>query len=165
MSTPSTTPPSGRQALVAALQWGLVQASLVAAVGDLLAGYYDLTTDAFFAPSWVQSVGFAVPVVFLVGLYGGYTWVTEGYAEATHEAHRARIRFLVALVGLWLVHFLAELLLLVAVDSALLRAFAPPAFTLAVLGGAYLLAYRVDPATFVRVQERLAPTGRRVDSE
>lgn len=69
-----------------------------------------------------------------------------------------------ALVGLWVAHFPLELGLLVAIDSALLRAFLPPAFTVGVLVGAYLLAYRVDPAVFGRVQERLAPTGRRADS-
>ena len=159
MSQPSTA----RQGHVAALQWGLVQASLVGVVGDLLAGYYDLTTSVdTLQPSWVTSVEWAPPIVFLVGLYGGYTWVTGGYANTTREAHRTRVRFLVALVGLWLVRFGLELLLLVAVDSAVLRAFAPPAFSLGVLGGAYLLAYRVDPAVFGRVQERLAPTGREV---
>ena len=161
MSQPSTA----RQGHVAALLWGLVQAALVAIVADLLAGYYDLTTDSIFVPEWVLSVQAAPLVVFFVGAYGGYTWVTGGYATTTHEAHRTRIRFLAALVGLWVAHFGLELLLLVAVDSALLRAFAPPVFTLLLLGGAYLLAYRVDPAVFGRMQERVAPTGRRVESE
>lgn len=161
MSTPSTA----RQGHVAALQWGFVQAALVAIVADLLSGYHALTTDAFFTPGWILSVQAAPFVVFFVGAYGGYTWVTGGYAETTREAHRTRVRFVVALVGLWVAHFPLELGLLVAVDSALLRAFAPPVFTLLLLGGAYLLAYRVDPAVFGRMQERVAPTGRRVESE
>jgi hypothetical protein len=141
-----------------------VQAAPVAIVGHLLSGYYDLTTDAIFVPERVLSVRAAPLVVFFVGAYGGYTWVTGGYAETTREAHRTRLRFVGALVGLWVAHFPLELGLLVAVDSTLLQAFLPPAFTVGVLVGAYLLAYRVDPAVFGRVQERLAPTGRRADS-
>lgn len=127
MSTPSTA----RQGHVAALQWGLVQAALVA----------------------------------VVGAYGGYTWVTGGYARTTHEAHRTRLRFVVALVGLWVAHVPVELGLLVAVDSALVRALAPPVLTLLLLVGAFLLAYRVDPSVFGRVQRRLASTGQRTDAE
>jgi len=161
MSAPSTA----RQGHVAALQWGLVQAALVGLVGDLLSGYYDLTTESVFVPGWVLSVQAAPLVVFFVGAYGGHTWVTGGYATTTREANRTRLRFVVALVGLWVAHLPLELGLLVAVDSALLRAFGPPSFTLLLFVGAYLLAYRVDPSVFGRVQERLAPAGRRVGSE
>ncbi|MFC7228411.1 hypothetical protein N0B31_13435 [Salinirubellus salinus] len=161
MSTPSTA----RQGHVAALQWGLVQAALVAVGGGLLSGYYDLTTESIFVPGWVLSAQAAPLVAFVVGAYGGYTWVSGGYASTTREAHRTRVRFVAALVGLWAAHLPVELGLLVAVDSALLRAFGPPAFTLLLFVAAYLLAYRVDPAVFRRVQERLAPTGRRAESQ
>jgi hypothetical protein len=137
-----------------------VQAALVAVVAGLLSGYYDLTTDSIFVPGWVLSVQAAPLVGFFVGAYGGYSWATGGYASTTREAHRTRLRFVVALVGLWCLHVPLELGLLVAVDSPLLRAVAPPVFTLLVLVGASLLAYRVDPAVFGRAQERLAPTGR-----
>jgi hypothetical protein len=142
-----------------------MQAALVGVVADLLSGYHDLTTDSIFVPAWVLSVQAAPLVVFFVGAYGGYTWVTGGYATTTREAHRTRLRFVGALVGLWVAHLPVELGLLVAVDSALLRAFAPAAFTVLLLVGAYLLAYRVDLSVFGRVQERLAPTGRRVEQE
>ena len=161
MSTPSTA----RQGHVAALQWGLGQAALVALATDLLAGYYDLTTNVFFTPGWLFSVQAAPIIAFFVGAYGGYTWVTGGYAETTHGAHRTRLRFVVALVVLWFGHHAPELLVTLVVGSRLALALVPPLFVALVLVGAYLLAYRVDPSVFGRVQERLAPTGRRVESE
>jgi hypothetical protein len=147
-------PPTGRQALVAACQWGFVQASLLATVGDLFVAYHRFTTDSVFVPGWILAVGLTVPVALLVGGHGGWTWVSRGYGERTRETHRRRRRFVLAGVVLWPAHLLPEVgLRVVLTDGAttLAGVLLGPCSTLAVLVGAYLLAYRVDPAVYDRL--------------
>jgi uncharacterized membrane protein YqjE len=154
MALPSTR----KQALVAALQWGVVQTFLLDSLGRFLRNYYRATSDAFFAPGWVSSVQFAAPLGLLVGGYGGYRWVTNGRGATTRSAHRRRVVFVGALLAGWALAIVPVLALDAALDD---RLFSVPYFALptlvsvVVLSGAYTLAYRVDPARYALRRNRL----------
>ncbi|AUV83372.1 hypothetical protein C2R22_18405 [Salinigranum rubrum] len=153
-----TASPSRRHAFVAALQWGLVQAFLLDSLGRFLRNYYRATTEAFFAPGWVTSIQFAAPLGLLVGGYGGYRWMTSGRGSISHAAHRRRVVFVGALLAGWALAIVPTLAFDVALGD---RLFTVPYFALPslvsvlVLGGAYALAYRVDPGWYARRRNRL----------
>jgi hypothetical protein len=147
-----------KQAFVTALQWGLVQAFVLDSVGRLARNYYRATTDAFIPPIWVTSIQFAAPLGLLVGGYGGYRWLTSGYGTATPAAHRARVRFVGALVAGWALAIVPTMAFQWLLDEQL---FTVPYFVLPslvavlVFGGAYLLAYRADPDWYDQRRDRL----------
>lgn len=155
---PSTGPSERKQALVAALQWGLVQAFVLDTLARLLRNYYRATTDEFLAPGWVYSIQFAALLGLLVGGIGGYRWVTSGRAATTASAHRDRAVFVGSLVAGW-----ALAIVPTAAFEWLLgeRLFTVPFFVLptlvaaVVFVGSYLLAYRVGTAWYRRHRSRL----------
>lgn len=155
---PADAPSTRRQAFVAALQWGLVQAFVLNSVGRLARNYYRATTDSFFPPDWVTSVQFAAPLGLLVGGYGGYRWLTSGYGTTTPAAHRARVRFVGALVAGWALAIVPTMAFQWILGDQL---FTVPYFVLPslvavlVFGGAYLLAYRIDPDWYDQRRDRL----------
>jgi hypothetical protein len=153
-----TASPSRRYALVAALQWGLVQAFLLDSLGRFLRNYYRATTEAFFAPGWVTSIQFAAPLGLLVGGYGGYRWVTSGRGAVTEAAHRRRVGFVGALLAGWALAIVPTLAFDVVLDDRLFTVpyfLAPSLVSVLVLGGAYALAYRVPPSWYARRRNRL----------
>ena len=135
------------QALVAALQWGLVQTFLLDTLGRLLRNYYRATIDSFVPPSWVTSIQFAAPLALFVGGYGGYRWVTSGRATTTLSTHRTRIVFVGTLLVGWALAIVPTLVFQWVLGD---RLFTVPYFllpTLTALGAlllAYLFAYRAD---------------------
>jgi len=155
----ATTPPdTSKQALVAALQWGLVQTFVLDTLGRFLRNYYRATTTAFWPPDWVSSLQFAAPLGLLVGGIGGYRWVTSGRAATTETAHRTRVVFVGALLvgwGLAIVPTLAFQSLLGEQFFTVPYFVLPTVFALLAGSGAVLLAYRVDPATLRQRRTRL----------
>jgi hypothetical protein len=155
---PADAPSIRRQAFVAALQWGLVQAFVLDSVGRLARNYYRATTGAFIPPDWVTSIQFAAPLGLLVGGYGGYRWLTSGRGATTLAAHRARVRFVGALVAGWALAIVPTMAFQWLLDEQL---FTVPYFILPslaavlVFGGAYLLAYRADPNWYDQHRNRL----------
>lgn len=147
-----------RQALVAALQWGLVPAFVLDTLGRLLRNYYRATTDAFASPPWVMSVRLASLLGLVVGGYGGYRWVTGGPGATTRTAHRRRVTFVGTLLVGWALAIVPTLLVGAVLDD---RLFETPyvvlltLVALAALGGAFVLAYRTDPAWYARHRNRL----------
>lgn len=166
MSSPESSPPTASgdapstrpQALVAALQWGLVQAFVIDSFARLFTNYYRATTDAFGAPGWVYSVAVATPLALLVGGVAGYRWVTSGRGVTTPAAHRRRVVFVGALLGGWALAIVPELAFEWLLGD---RLFTVPFFVLPtvvagfVLAGAFALAYRVDPGWYRQRRSRL----------
>lgn len=156
---PSPNAPSERkQARITALQWGLVQTFLLDTLGRFLRNYYRATTEAFFPPDWVTTIQFAAPLGLLVGGIGGYRWVTTGRATTSASAHRDRVVFVGALVFGWALAMVPTTAFQWLLGD---RLFATPFFVLptlvavSVLGGSYLLAYRVETAWYRRHRSRL----------
>ncbi|KAB1197210.1 MULTISPECIES: hypothetical protein [Haloferax] len=162
MSSPDS-PSTQKQALVTALQWGLVQAFVLDTVARLLRNYYRATTDVLYAPDWVFSIQVAAPLALLVGGLGGYRWVTSGRAATSAPAHRNRVVFVGSLLVSW-----ALAIVPTAAFQWLLgdRLFTVPFFVLPTLaaisafGGAYLLAYRVETEWYRRHRDKLLGTAR-----
>ncbi|MFC7204557.1 hypothetical protein ACFQJC_13605 [Haloferax namakaokahaiae] len=161
---PSSDPPSTqKQALVTALQWGLVQAFFLDTVGRLLENYYEATTGASFPPDWVFSIQVAAPLALVVGGYGGYRWVTSGRASTSAAAHRSRILFVGALVVGWALAIVPTMAFQLLLGDRLhtVPFFLLPTLTaIFVFAGAYLLAYRVDSDWYRRHRNRLLGTVR-----
>ncbi|RDI69992.1 hypothetical protein [Halopelagius longus] len=157
MSTPDG-PSTKNQALVAALQWGLVQLFVLDTLGRLLQNYYRATTDAFFPPDWVASIQFAAPLGLLVGGIGGYRWVTSGQLATSASAHRKRVVFVGSLLAGWTLAIVPTLAFQWFLGDQL---FSIPYFVLptltavAVFVGSHLLAYRVDSESYRRHRTRL----------
>ncbi|MFC4551735.1 MULTISPECIES: hypothetical protein [Halorussus] len=155
---PSDAPSTKKRALLAALQWGLVQAFLLDTLGRLFRNYYRATTDAFLPPRWVTSVQFAVPLGLLVGGIGGYRWVSSGRAATSDSAHRNRAVFVGSLLVGWALAIVPTMAFQWLLGE---RLFTVPFFVLPTLvavlvaGGSYLLAYRVDAARYRRHRSRL----------
>jgi MFS family permease len=148
-----TTNPSvdRRQAVTAALQWGIAQAFLLDSFGRLADNYYRATTNLFVAPSWVTSIQFAVPLGLLVGGYGGYRWLRDGYGATTPAAHAARVRFSGALFVGWALAIVPVTAFRWLLGEQLFTVpyfLLPSLVSLVVFGGAFLLAYRTDSATY-----------------
>jgi len=156
-NTPSRPPAERSRALVAALQWGLVQAFALDAVARLLRNYYRATTELFFTPGWVVTLQFAAPLGLFVGGVGGYRWARSGRAASSTAAHRTRLRF----VGALLVGWALAIVPTAAFGWLLGDLYSTPYFLLptatavAVLLAASLFAYRVDPAWYRRRRGRL----------
>jgi hypothetical protein len=156
--SPSTPAAERNQALVAALQWGLVQAFVLDTAGRFLQNYYRATTDAFFAPGWVTSIQFAAPLGLLVGAVGGYRWVRSGRGATTESAHRNRVVFVGTLLAGWGLAIVPTLALqsLLGDQFWTIPYFAlPTAFALLAGLGAVVLAYRVDAAVYRQRRDRL----------
>jgi hypothetical protein len=152
------SPSIRRQAFVAALQWGLVQAFVFDSVGRLARNYYRATTDSFFPPDWVTSIQFAAPLGLLVGGYGGYQWLTSDRGAATLAAHRARVRFVGVLVAGWALAIVPTMAFQWLLDDQLFTVpyfILPSLVAVLVFGGAYLLAYRADPNWYDQHRNRL----------
>lgn len=151
-------PPVRRQALISALQWGLVQTFLLDTLGRLLRNYYRATTDAFLPPNWVTSIQVAAPLGLLVGGIGGYRWATSGRAATSPSAHRTRVVFVGSLLAGWALAIVPTMAFEWLLGD---RLFSTPYFVLpsltavAVLVGSYLLAYRVDAERYRRHRSRL----------
>lgn len=157
MSSPRD-PSERKRAFVAALQWGLVQTFLLDTLGRLLRNYYRATTDLFFPPDWVTTIQFAAPLGLLVGGIGGYRRVTSGRAPTSASAHRDRVVFVGSLVFGWALAVVPTMAFQWSLGD---RLFTVPFFVLptlaavSVLGGSYLLAYRVDAERYRRHRNRL----------
>lgn len=156
---PSQDAPSTRtQALITALQWGLVQTFVLDTLGRLLVNYYRATTDAFLSPSWVTSIQFAAPLGLLVGGIGGYRWVTSGRASTAAAAHRNRVIFVGALLASWALAIVPTVAFQWLLGD---RLFSVPYFVLPTLTavlvfvGSYLLAYRVETEWYRHHRTRL----------
>lgn len=155
---PADAPSIKKQAFVAALQWGLVQAFVLDSIGRLARNYYRATTDSFFPPDWVTSIQFVAPLGLLVGGYGGYRWLTSGRGSATLKAHQTRVRFVGALVASWALAIVPTMAFQWVLDD---RLFTVPYFVLPslvsmlVFVGAYLLAYRIDSDWYDQHRDRL----------
>ncbi|MBV0901059.1 hypothetical protein [Haloarcula salina] len=155
---PQDTLSTRKHALVAALQWGLVQTFILDTLGRLLRNYYRATSDAFFPPDWVMSLQLAAPLGLLIGGIGGYRWVTSGRAVASPSAHRNRVVFVGALVAGWAVAIVPEIALQWLLGD---RLFSIPYFVIptltavSVFVGSYLLAYRVGTDWYHRWRPRL----------
>ncbi|MFC6823658.1 hypothetical protein [Halopelagius fulvigenes] len=156
---PSPDGPSTKnQALVTALQWGLVQTFVLDTLGRLLRNYYRASTDAFFPPDWVASIQFAAPLGLLVGSISGYRWVTSGRAATLASAHRNRVVFVGSLLAGWTLAIVPTMAFQWLLGDQL---FSTPYFVLptltavAVFVGSYLLAYRVDPKWYRRHRTQL----------
>ena len=156
---PSQDAPSTRkQALMTALQWGLVQTFVLDTLGRLLRNYYRATTDAFFPPSWVTSIQFAAPLGLLVGGIGGYRWVMSDRASTSPSAHRNRVIFVGSLLAGWALAIVPTMAFQWLLGD---RLFSMPYFVLPTLTasfvfvGSYLLAYRVETAWYRRHRPRL----------
>lgn len=151
-------PSTQKQALVAALQWGLVQTFVLDTFGSLFRNYYRATTDSFFPPSWVTSIEFAAPLGLLVGGFGGYRWVTSGRAAASTSAHRTRVVFVGTLLAGWALAIVPTMAFQWLLRD---RLFSIPYFVLptltavAVFVASYLLAYRVDTEWYRQHRIRL----------
>lgn len=151
-------PSTQKQALVSALQWGLIQTFVLDTFGGLLRNYYRATTDAFLPPSWVTSIEFAAPLGLLVGGIGGYRWVTSGRAATSTSAHRNRVVFVGALLAGWALAIVPTMAFQWLLGDQL---FSVPYFVLptltavAVFVASYLLAYRVDTEWYHQHRIRL----------
>ncbi|KAB1192384.1 hypothetical protein GJR96_02575 [Haloferax sp. MBLA0076] len=162
MSSPD--PPSTRQqALVTALQWGLVQAFVLDTVARLLRNYYRATMDSFVTPDWVFSIQVAAPLGLLVGGIGGYRWVTGGRATISAAAHRRRALFVGSLLVCWALAIVPTVAFQWMLGD---RFFTVPFFVIptiaAVLavGGASLIAYRVETEWYRRYRTKLLGTAK-----
>ena len=152
------TPSRQKQALVTALQWGLVQTFVLDTLGRLLRNYYRSTTDAFFPPSWVSSIQFVAPLGLLIGGIGGYRWVMSGRAVTSTSAHRNRVVFVGSLLAGWALAIVPTVAFQWLLRDQL---FSIPYFVLptliavSVFVGAYLLAYRVKTEWYRHHRTRL----------
>ncbi len=152
------TPSTQKQALVTALQWGLVQTFVLDTLGRLLRNYYRATTDAFFPPNGVTSVQFAAPLGLLVGGIGGYRWVTSGRTVTSASAHRNRVIFVGSLLAGWALAIVPTMAFQWLLGDQL---FSMPYFVLPTLTavlvfvGSYLLAYRVETEWYRHHRTRL----------
>ncbi|MFC4452104.1 MULTISPECIES: hypothetical protein [Halorussus] len=151
-------PSTQKQALVTALQWGLIQTFVLDTLGRLLRNYYRATTDAFLPPNWVTSIQFAAPLGLLVGGIGGYRWVTSNRASTSASAHRNRVIFVGSLLAGWALAIVPTMAFQWLLGDWL---FSMPYFVLptltaiSVFVGSYLLAYRVETAWYRRHRPRL----------
>ncbi|MBX0286275.1 hypothetical protein EGH22_08050 [Halomicroarcula sp. F28] len=151
-------PATGKQARVAALQWGLVQTFVLDTLARFLRNYYRATTTAFFPPDWVSSLQFATPLGLVVGAVGGYRWVTSGPGATTAAAHRDRVVFVGALLVGWALAIVPTLAAQWLLGEAF---FTVPYFVIPTLSaisaalGAVAVTYRVDPAALRRRRARL----------
>lgn len=151
-------PPVRRQALVSALQWGLVQTFLLDTLGRLLRNYYRATTDAFLPPSWVTSIQVAAPLGLVVGGIGGYRWITSGRAATSPSAHRTRVVFVGSLLAGWTLAIVPTMAFEWLLGD---RLFSTPYFVLPsltavlVFVSSYLLAYRADTEWYRHHRSRL----------
>ncbi|CQR50978.1 MULTISPECIES: hypothetical protein [Haloferax] len=159
----SDTPSTRKQVLVAALQWGLVQAFVLDTLGGLLGNYYRATTAAFFPPDWVTSIQFAAPLGLVVGALGGYRWITTGRGSTSPSAHRRRVVFVGSFVVCWALAIVPTMAFQLLLGE---RLFTVPFFVLptltavAAFGVAHLLAYRVDREWYRRHRGRLLGSAR-----
>lgn len=151
-------PSTQKQALVTALQWGLVQTFVLDTLGRLFRNYYRATTEAFLPPSWVTSIQFAAPLGLLVGGIGGYRWVTSGRATTSASAHRNRVIFVGSLLAGWALAIVPTMAFQWLLGDQL---FSMPYFVLPTLTavlvfvGSYLLAYRVETEWYRHHRTRL----------
>jgi hypothetical protein len=106
----------------------------------------------------VTTVQFTVPLGLVVGGYGGYRRVTSGRGATTRTAHRRRVTFVGALLVGWALAIVPTLLAGVVFGDPLFETpyfVVPTLVALTVLGGAFVLAYRTDPARYARYRNRL----------
>ncbi|WP_224450479.1 hypothetical protein [Haloprofundus salilacus] len=157
MSSPDA-PSTHKQAVMAALQWGLVQAFLLDTLGRFLRNYFRATTDAFFPPGWVTSIQVAALLGLLIGGIGGYQWITSGRAATSTSAHSTRVVFIGSLLVGWALAIVPTMTFQWMLGDQL---FTRPYFVLPTLTavsvflGAYLLAYRVDTEWYRNCRSRL----------
>jgi len=147
-----------KQALVAAVQWGLVQTFVLSLLGGLLRNYYRATTDAFLPPQWVASIQFAAPLGLIVGGFGGYRWVTSGRTATSTSAHRNRIVFVGSLLAGWALSIVPTLAFqwLLGEQLFTIPYFILPTLTaISVLVGSYLLGYQVSTEWYRHHRSRL----------
>lgn len=147
-----------KQALITALQWGLVQAFLLDTLGRFFQNYYRATTDAFGSPSWVVSVQFVAPLGLLIGGVGGYRRTINGRAATSASAHRKRVVFVGSLLAGWALAIVPTLGFQWMLGDQL---FTVPFFVLptlvavSVFAGSYLLAYRIETEWYRHHRNRL----------
>ena len=157
MSSPEG-PPAQKQAVIAALQWGFIQAFVLDTLGRLLRNYYRATTDAFFPPDWVTSIQFAAPLGLVIGGIGGYRWVTSGRGTTSLSAHRNRVVFLGSFLAGWALAIVPTLAFQWVLGDGLFTVpyfLLPTLVAVVALLGSYLLAYRVDATWYGHRRNRL----------
>jgi hypothetical protein len=147
-----------KQALIAAIQWGLVQTFALNLLGGFLQNYYRATTDAFLPPRWVASIQFAAPLGLIVGGIGGYRWVSSDRAKASVSAHRNRVVFVGSLLAGWALSIVPTMAFQWLLGEQLFTSpyFILPTLTaILVLVGSYLLGYRVSTEWYRHHRSRL----------